>query len=69
MNAIIKKYSRGWKVKFTFDGDAPDIYIDKYYTRSPTAVRAARRAIDRMRDRSVEIYVTKKGKELIVGYW
>ena len=69
MNAIIKKYSRGWKVKFTFDGDTPDLYIDKYYTRYTTAFRAAKRAIDRMRDRSVEIYVTKKGKELIVGYW
>ena len=69
MNAIIKKFSRGWKVKFTFDGDAPDLYIDKYYTRDTTAIRAAKRAIDRMRDRSVEIYVTKKGKELIVGYW
>ena len=69
MNAIIKKYSRGWRVKFTFDGDAPDLYIDKYYTRYTTAFRAAKRAIVRMRNESTTIYVTKKGKELIVGYW
>ena len=69
MNAIIKKFSRGWRVKFTFDGDTPDISIEEYYTRSTTAIRGAKRAIDRMRDGSVEIYVTKKGKELTAGYW
>lgn len=50
MEAIIKKVKRGWRIKFVTDDATPDISVEEYYTRRGSAIRGAKRVLDRLKN-------------------